>query len=175
MIHIRNTAVLVCVVGALGFGASAAQPSARDAAYDALPPGAPSDVARLFHSALDVPNVAEWIHQDRQALLDVVTLRYKNRLIDRAPAASPQHAKRHVERLAQSALALEFPNALRQTCAQYGLDDGACTQHQGFVRRALLLEEMLAQDRLTLAQMETELAGAPRLKRTAWQKATSDQ
>ena len=166
-----HTAMLACF--ALALGASAAPSTAND--YDALPNGTPSEVAQLFHSALAVPNVADWHPQDRAALLDVATLRYKNRLIDRAPAASPARVMRHVEQLAQSALAREFPNALRQTCAQYGLTEGACAQHQGYVNRALLLEEMLAQGQLTLDTMETELAGAPRAKMGAWRQPASGQ
>ena len=96
--------------------------------------------------ALAVPNVADWHPQDRVALLDVATLRYKNRLINRAPAASlrigpcaTSSSWRNRRRQ------VEFPNALRQTCAQYGLIKGPCARHRGYVNRALLLEEMLAQ------------------------------
>ena len=162
-----HAAILAC--SALVLGASAAPSTGAD--YDALPDGTPSEIAQLFHSALAVPNVADWHPQDRTALLDVATLRYKNRLIDRAPAASQARALRHIEQLAQSALASEFPNALRQTCAQYGLTEGPCAQHRGYVNRALLLEEMLAQGQLTLERMETELAGAPRPKLAAWRQS----
>ena len=175
----RNTAFLarlVCLVGSLALCVSAAQPAeaAQGTAYDALPDGAPSQVAQLFYSALDVPQVAEWLPRDRRDLLDVVTLRYKNRLIDRAPAASLERAKRYVERLAQSALAQEFPNVVRQTCAQYGLTTGSCGKHRNYVRRALVMEEMLVQRQLTLDQLETELAGATRLKLAAWQASRSE-
>ena len=176
MDHVRSTAFLVCIVGSLALCASAAQPyEAPDDAYDALPGGAPGEVARLFFSALDVPYVADWHTQDRKDLLDVVTLRYKNRLIDRAPAASLQRTTRYVERLAQSALAQQFPNAVRQTCAQYGLTTGSCARHRNYVRRALVLEEMLAQGQLTLDQLETELAGATRPKLAAWRQASRSE
>lgn len=179
MIQVRNAVgfvrlvCLCCVAGAPALGAFAA-PQATEVA-DALPRGAPGDVAQLFHSALDLPDVAEWIDQDRKALLEVVTLRYGNRLMDRAPAASRQRAERYVEHLAQSPLAREFPNALRQTCAQYGLMAASCAPHRGFVRRALVLEEMLAQGLLTLERMETELAGAPRPTLADWRQGTDTE
>ena len=166
MAHIRNTIVLVCTAVGLALGASA-----TETAYDSLPDGAPREIAQLFHSALDVPDIAGWPAQDRKDLLNVVTHRYKNRLIDRAPAASLPHVERYVERLAQSALAREFPNAMRQTCAQYGLTGESCAMHSGYVRRALVLEEMLARRHLTLDQLETELAGATRRNLSGWQRA----
>lgn len=93
-------------------------------------------------------------------LLDVVTERYKSRLVDRGP--DPEELRRHVERLAESPLASSRPLALAQTCAQYGQREGACAPHSGYVRRAMVLEEMLALGRLTLSDLETELAGGPR-------------
>lgn len=170
MCNTRRVVLLACI-GLLAPCAQATQPAEAPPAYDSLPDGAPSEVAGLFFSAIDVPDLAEWPVEDTKALLDVVTLRYKNRLIDRAPAASPQRAQRYVERLAQSALVQEFPNALRQTCAQYGLATGSCAKHRGYVRRAQVLEEMLVQGQLTLDRLETELAGAPRPKLAAWRQA----
>ena len=171
----RTVAFFVCIVGSLALCASAQPPDTSGVEYDAIPDGAPSDVAGLFYSALDVPYVAEWRARDREDLLDVVTLRYKNRLIDRAPAASLPRAKRYVEHLAQSALAQEFPNAVRQTCAQYGLTTGSCAKHRNYVRRALVMEEMLVQGQLTLDQLETELAGATRPKLAAWRQAVRSE
>lgn len=169
MARILKTAFSICIVGGLALTASAAPTSnvARDA-DDMLPEGTADEIAGLFHSALEVPDVADWLAEDREDLLDVVTLRYKNRLIDRAPAASLHRVRRYVEQLAHSGLAKEFPNAMRQTCAQYGLTEGSCAQHRGYVRRALVLEEMLARQQLTLGQMEAELAGATRPTLEAW-------
>lgn len=136
--------------------------------YDALTEGAPSELAQLFHSALDLPNIGEWPAEDKRQLLDVVTVRYKNRLIDRAPPASRQRSQRYVEQLAKSPLAQESPGVVRQACAQYGFTEGACADHAGYVRRALVLEEMLVQRNLSLAQLETELVGEPRSRLATW-------
>ena len=68
----------------------------------------------------------------------------------------------YAARLADSPLGLARPGAVRQACAQLGVADGRCAPHRGYVRRALVLEEMLAMGRLTLADLETELEGAPR-------------
>ena len=127
--------------------------------YDALPAGAPDELARLFHSALDLPNVRQWPAEAKRQLLAVVTARHKNRLIDRAPPASGAQTQRYVERLAKSPLAQESPTVVRQTCAQYGFTEGACAAHAGYVRHAVVLEEMLARGHLSLEQLETELVG----------------
>ena len=161
--------VLVPAVAALGTVAQAAAPEQNDAGgYDELPGGPPGELAPLFHSALVVPNVADWPAKDRRELLDVVTVRYKNRLVDRAPSPSLQRTRRYVERLSRSPLAQEFPNVVRQTCAQYGFTGGTCAKHRSYVRRALVLEEMLAQGNLSLDRMEVELVGETRPKLSAW-------
>ena len=130
------------------------------AAYDELPAGAPAHVAQFYYAALELPGVAGWDRETRLALLDAATLRHRDRLLDRAPAPSADAALRHVERLAASDVMRA--GALAQACAQYGLLAGPCAAHAGYVRRARVLEEMLAQGRLTLAALEAELAGAPR-------------
>ena len=98
-----------------------------------------------------------------------MTVRYKNRLIDRAPPGSPERTRRYVERLAESPLAQESPTVVRQTCAQYGFTEGVCADHAGYVRRVLVLEEMLAQRNLSLTQLETDLVGEARPSLSAWQ------
>ena len=160
----------VAVAALLAAFAGAEPPKASAGEYDALSEGAPSELAQLFHSALDLPNVREWPAKDKRQLLDVVTVRYKNRLIDRAPPASRLRTQRYVERLAVSPLAQESPGVVRQTCAQYGFTEGVCADHAGYVRRALVLEEMLAQRNLSLTQLETELVGEPRAKLSAWRE-----
>ena len=172
MACILKTAFSLCIVGGLALSASAAPTANAD---DMLPEGTPDEIAGLFHSALDVPDVASWLAEDREDLLNVVTLRYKNRLIDRAPAASLDRVKGYVEQLAQSELVQEFPNALRQTCGQYGLTEGSCARHRGYVRRALVLEEMLARQQITLGQMEAELAGATRPTLEAWRQGVGTE
>lgn len=136
-------------------------PAWPDAAgYDELPEGPPAHVAQFYYSALALPEVADWDRERRLALLDAATLRYRDRLVDRAPSASMDAAHRHVERLAASETM--GVRALAQACARYGLLDGACADHAGYVRRVRVVEEMLAQGRLTLEALETELAGASR-------------
>ena len=141
--------------------------SAAVAAYDELPEGAPEYVAQFYYSALALPEVADWDRETRLALLDAATLRYRDRLVDRASWPSEDAARRHVARLAASETMTQ--GAVAQACAQYGLVDGACAAHAGYVRRVLVVEEMLAQGRLTLDALETELAGAsrPRLNDTS--------
>ena len=64
----------------ISVAALAAAPKTNDIdSYDELPSGPPSEPAQLFHSALAVPNLAESAAKDKQALLEVVTVRYKNR------------------------------------------------------------------------------------------------
>lgn len=159
----RNIAIALAtgVVALIGTWAMAEPPIALGE-YDALPEGTPGELAQLFRSALDLPNVRQWPAEDKRQLLEVVTVRYKNRLIDRAPPASRDRTQRYVERLAKSPLAQESPNVVRQACAQYGFVEGACADHAGYVRRSLVLTEMLAQRNLSLAQLETDLAGGPR-------------
>ncbi|MCY4212432.1 MAG: hypothetical protein OXF68_02275 [Gammaproteobacteria bacterium] len=144
--------LLVGMAGALAW--------ADPAPYDELPEGAPDEVAQLYYSALALPDVADWGRERRLALLDAATLRYRDRLVDRAPWPSADLALRHVERLAASAAA--DGSAVAQACAQFGLPQGPCAEHAGYVRRVRVVEEMLAQGRLTLDQLEVELAGASR-------------
>ena len=170
MQHKRNIALATAIAALLGTLAVAepAQPTAAGE-YEALPEGAPEELAELFHSALDLPGVEQWPAEDKRQLLQVVTVRYKNRLIDRAPLASPGQTQRYVERLAKSPLAQESPSVVRQACAQYGFVEGACAEHAGYVQRAVALEDMLAQRNLSLGQLETELLGEPRRELSAWQ------
>jgi len=129
-------------------------------AYEALPDGDAESLAQLYWSAEEVPGVGSLSEAHRRSLLDVVTERYKSRLVDRGP--DPEEMLRHVERLAKSPLASRRPLVLAQACAQYGLRGGACAAHAGYVRRAMVLEEMLALGRLTLGDLESELTGVPR-------------
>ena len=110
MEHKRNIAIaLATAIAALPGTLAVAEPAKPTAVreYEALPAGAPEESAELFHSALDLPGVEQWPAEDKRLLLSVVTVRYKNRLIDRAPLASPGQTQRHVERLAKSPLAQE--------------------------------------------------------------------
>ncbi|MDE0269746.1 MAG: hypothetical protein OXP11_00900 [Gammaproteobacteria bacterium] len=129
-------------------------------AHDELPEGPPDQVAELYYSALSLPEVANWGPDRRLALLDAATLRYRDRLVDRASWTSADSALRHVERLTASEAADQL--AVAQACAQFGLLNGPCAAHVGYVRRVRVLEEMLAQGRLTLDELEVELAGATR-------------
>ena len=167
----RNIPIaLVTAIAALLGTLAVAEPvkPAGSGEYDALPAGSPDELAQLFHSALDLPNVRQWPAEAKGQLLAVVTVRYKHRLIDRAPPISGEQTQRYVERLAKSPLAQESPGVVRQTCAQYGFAEGACAAHAGYVRRALVLEEMLARGDLSLEQLETELMGTPRSRLSAW-------
>ena len=167
----RNIAIaLVTAIAALLGTLAAAAPVTPTSSgeYDALPAGSPDELARLFHSALDLPNVRQWPAEAKRQLLEAVTVRYKNRLMDRSPPIARERTQRYVERLAGSPLAEESPRVIRQTCTQYGLIEGVCAEHAGYVRRALVLEEMLARGHLTLEQLETELVGEPRRKLSAW-------
>ncbi len=130
------------------------------AAHEALPEGDAADLAQLYWSASEVPGIDALPDAHRRSLLDVVTERHRSRLVDRGPG--PEELRRHVERLAASPLASRRPLALAQACAQYGLVEGACAPHEEYVRRAMVLGEMLAAGRLKLGELETELAGAPR-------------
>ena len=130
--------------------------------YDLLPEESPALLAELYYAAGEVPGVAELPPSARRSLLDVVTERHRNRLIDRAPEAAPERVRQFIGRLAASELARSFPDALRQACAQHGVAAGPCAPHGGYVRRALVLDEMLAAERLALADLETELIGAAR-------------
>lgn len=154
-------AVSFCRRGALLFAAlfgSAAWP--EPAAYDELPEGSPEEVARLYYSALALPEVSGWGRERRLALLDAATLRHRDRLVDRAPAVSAGQVLRHVQRL--SASERMGPSAVAQACARHGLVEGPCADHRGYVRRVQVVEEMLAQGQVTLDDLEAELAGAPR-------------
>ena len=165
MEHKRNIAIaLATAIAALPGTLAVAEPARPTAVgeYEALPAGAPEELAELFHSALDLPGVEQWPAEDKRLLLSVVAVRYKNRLIDRAPLATQERTLRYVERLAKSPLAQESPGVARQTCAQYGFVAGACAEHAGYVQRALVLEEMLAQRNMSFGQLEMELLGEPR-------------
>ena len=133
---------------------------AEPVSYDELPEGAPEDLAPLYFSALALPGVGGWDPGRRAALLDAATLRYRDRLVNRATAPTGVAAQRHVERLAASGAAAE--GAVAQACAQFGLVGGACAAHAGYVRRVLVLEEMLVQGQVGLGDLEAELVGASR-------------
>ena len=150
----RLAAVVPLAVGAgLCHGSAAG-------AYDELAEGPAAEVARLFYSALSLPGVSEWDGAKRAALVDAATLRYRDRLVDRASQPAGDAALRHVERLAAAeAVPAE---AVGQACAQAGLASGPCAPHAGYVRRVLVVEEMLVQGQLTLSELERELLGAPR-------------
>ena len=149
------------VSGVLALAVGSAQ---QTLVYDELPAGPAASVAALYYSALSLPGVSNWTGVEKTALLDAVTVRYKDRLIDRASSVSVDLTRRYVERLAESPLARDEPTVVRQACAQYGLMDGVCEAHRGYVRRALVLEEMLVQGQLSLDALEIELIGATRPK-----------
>ena len=132
----------------------------EQAPYDALPEGPPAELALLYYSALAVPGVEDWGAGKRAALLDAATLRYRDRLVDRASLPPGAAAPRHIERLAASEAATD--GAVAQACAQFGLVDGACAPHAGYVRRVLVVEEMLVQGQVSLGGLELELIGASR-------------
>lgn len=147
------------VLGLLALGVGGAQHTAD---YDELPAGPSASIAPLYYSALSLPGVSQWTAVEKAALLDVATLRYKDRLVDRAPAVSAEHMRAYLERLAGSALVLSYPDALRQACAQHAVSDGVCEAHAGYVRRAGVVEEMLVQGQLSLDELELELIGSRR-------------
>ena len=144
-----------------GDGALAGDGDARRT-VDSLPGGPAAEVAMLYHSALAVPGVADWPPARRTALLDAATARHKDRLAGLAPAVPHVDRRAYAARLADSPLGLDRPGVVRQACAHLGVADGVCAAHRGHVRRTLVLEEMLALGRMTLAELETELEGAPR-------------
>ena len=133
---------------------------AEQSPYDALPEGPPEELAVLYFSALALPGVSEWGAGKRAALLDAATLRYRDRLVNRASLPANVAAPQHVERLAASEAATE--GAVAQACAQFGLAEGACAAHASYVRRVLVVEEMLVQGQVALDDLEAELVGAPR-------------
>ena len=157
----KGPAVVVAFCGLLVPAFSGAQ---QAPAYDELPAGPAASVAALYYSALSLPGVSDWTGADKTALLDAVTVRYKDRLIDRASSVSVDLTRRYVERLAESPLARDEPAVVRQACAQFGMMDGVCEAHRGYVRRALVVEEMLVQGQLSLDALEIELIGATRPK-----------
>ena len=165
---LRPFSAIALALGLIGLAPAEASDSpshAYDALaqpYDLLPEESPALLAELYYAAGEVPGVAELPPSARRSLLDVVTERHRNRLIDRAPEASPERIRQFVGRLAASELARSFPDALRQACAQHGVAAGPCAPHGGYVRRALVLGEMLAAKRLALSDLETELIGAAR-------------
>ena len=136
MIRYRSDRTVVLLLALLVGSAAWAE---RDS-YDELPEGAPGYVARFYFSALSLPEVGDWNREQRLALLDAATLRYRDRLVNRASRTSPETALRHVERLA----AMEAPPgpAIGQTCAQFALLDGPCAEHAGYVRRVEVVEEL---------------------------------
>lgn len=149
---------------AAAFGAALLWASAAGG-YDELPEGPAPEVARLYFSALALPGIEGWGRAKRSALLDAATLRYRDRLVERASWRSGEAALRHVERLASAgAVPAE---AVGQVCAQAGLVSGPCGPHAGYVRRVLVVEEMLVQGQLTLDDLEAELVGAPRSRLTS--------
>ena len=150
-------AVLVAIPGLI-----AAPSWSEEVVYDELPAGPASEVARLYYTARSVPGLDTWPDAERSALLDAVTERYRDRLVDRAPWGSEAAVLDHVGRLAGSELGAGRPELVARSCARYGLVAGPCAVHAGYVRRALVLEEMLAQGQLSLEALETELAGAAR-------------
>ena len=152
----------VAVALVLFVGLFATRAWSDEAVYDELPAGPAAEVARLYYTVLSVPGLSDWDDLERSALLDAVTQRHRDRLVDRAPWASEPAVLDHVARLAGSELGMERPELVARTCARYGLMDGPCATHAGYVRRALVLEEMLAQGQLSLEALETELAGAAR-------------
>ena len=129
-------------------------------AYDPLPDESPALLSELFYAAGEVPGVAELPPAAKLDLLAVVTERYGRRLANRASDALPEQLREYMEGLSQSELAQAFPEALRQACAQQGFAEGPCAPHSGYVRRALVLEEMLAGQRLSLEDLQAELAAA---------------
>ncbi len=141
------------------FGLLALTASADPAAWDELPEGEPGELARLYHSALALPGLDHWPPSRRAALVDAATLRYRDRLVDRSSSPSPGAGRRHVERLVGGGAP---EGAVSQACAQFGVLDGPCGMHRGYVRRVLVVEEMLVQNQLTLADLEAELTGATR-------------
>ena len=153
-----SNGLLVAAVVAIALLAGRAVPGTD--AYDELPEGPAAEVARLYYTALSIPGLDTWRDAERSALLDVATLRYRDRLVDRASSVSGVAALRHIERLAESAIF--GSGAVAQACAQYGVLAGPCAEHTGYVRRALVVEEMLVQGQLALGDLEVELIGAPR-------------
>ena len=140
---------------------------AEPAGYDELPEGSPEHVAQFYYSALALPGVGEWGPGRRLALLDAATLRYRDRLVDRASWPSADAALRHMGRLAASD-AMNH-HQLAQACAQYGVLRGPCVEHAGWYELLArpsatcgAVGELLAQGRLTLDGLEKELAGASR-------------
>ncbi|MCY4344250.1 MAG: hypothetical protein OXE83_11835, partial [Gammaproteobacteria bacterium] len=133
--------------------------SADPEAWDELPDVEPAELARLYHTALALPGVGDWPPAQRAALVDAATLRYRDRLVDRSSAPFPGTGRRHLERLVVGGAP---EGAVGQACAQFGVLDGPCRMHRSYVRRVLVVEEMLVQERLTLADLEAELTGATR-------------
>ena len=160
----RLAAFAVLGLAALAQAAAAQAQNSVDpaAAYDALPDESPALLSELFYAAGEVPGITELAPAAERELLEVVTERHKNRLANRAAKAQPERALAYVERLSRSELAQAFPSAVRQACAQHGLSEGPCAAHGGYVRRARVLEEMLAGQRLSLDSLEVELLGAAR-------------
>ncbi len=156
----RRAGAVVLAVAPLAATLAAPAESTPLDAYDELPDGTPRQLVESYHSALAVPGIAAMSAAERRHLLDVVTHRYKNRLVDRG--APSERARGTIARLSASQIARDFPLVVPQACAQHGLADGPCAPHRGYVRRARLLEEMLATRRLTLAELEVELIGAAR-------------
>ena len=158
---IRNLKRFAASVLLAPFGWASAM-AVEPGGYDELPGGRASEVARLYYSALELPGVGDWGVVERAALLDVATLRYRDRLVNRAPSGQVASALRHIGRLVASEAA--SGGAVAQACARYGLIEGPCAGHVGYVRRAMVLEEMLVQGQVDLDGLEIELVGAVRAR-----------
>ena len=142
------------------------QPSnGTDVAGDALPEGAPAELAGRYASSLSVPGLASWPVARRMELLDAATARRRDRLAGLGPAPPVADRRAYVGRLAESALGRR-PGVVRQACAHLGVEDGPCAAHRGYVRRALVLEQMLARPGATPDGLETELTGTSRVRRS---------
>ena len=109
---------------AWALGASAGDPrGVFFAPHDGLPEGGPETLAEVYYAAEEIPGVAALPAAHKRGLLDVVTERHKNRLIDRA-GLPKELLLVHMEMLSRSGLAGSRPLAMAQTCAQHGLLEG---------------------------------------------------
>ena len=100
-------AALVIAVGA-STALAESPPRGLFQPYDQLPDGTPEQLSEFYYSALAVPGIEAMPTADKQRLLDVVTDRYKNRLVDRG-ATSLERMRGHIARLAESKIAKDFP------------------------------------------------------------------
>ena len=95
--------VIAAVVIAAGASTALAESPPQDLfqPYDELPDGTPEQLSEFYYSALGVPGIEAMPPADKERLLDVVTDRYKNRLVDRG-ATSLERMRGHIERLSES-------------------------------------------------------------------------